>query len=45
MHKPLINISPHYLFGFGLAITLFELLTYMASDMIMPAMLTITHQL
>ncbi|WP_454868183.1 MFS transporter [Pseudomonas farris] len=45
MLKPLINISPHYLFGFCLAITLFELLTYMGSDMIMPAMLTVTRQL
>ncbi|MBD9600120.1 MFS transporter [Pseudomonas sp. PDM10] len=45
MHKPLINISPHHLFGFCLAITFFELLTYMASDMIMPAMLTVTRQL
>lgn len=45
MNKPLINISPHHLLGFCLAITLFELLTYMASDMIMPAMLTVTHEL
>ncbi len=45
MLKPLINISPHYLFGFCLAITLFELLTYMGSDMIMPAMLAVTRQL
>ena len=45
MHKPLINISPHHLFGFCLALTFFELLTYMASDMIMPAMLTVTEQL
>ncbi|MBV4462734.1 MFS transporter [Pseudomonas sp. SWRI79] len=45
MLKPLINISPHCLFGFCLAITLFELLTYMGSDMIMPAMLTVTRQL
>lgn len=45
MDKPLINISPHHLLGFCLAITLFELLTYMASDMIMPAMLTVTHEL
>jgi DHA1 family multidrug/chloramphenicol efflux transport protein-like MFS transporter len=45
MLKPLINISPHYLFGFCLAITCFELLTYMGSDLIMPAMLTVTHQL
>ena len=41
MHKPLINISPYQVFGFCLAITFFELLTYMASDMIMPAMLTV----
>lgn len=45
MHKPLINISPYQVFGFCLAITFFELLTYMASDMIMPAMLTVTHDL
>lgn len=45
MHKPLINISPYRVLGFCLAITLFELLTYMASDMIMPAMLTVTHDL
>lgn len=45
MRKPLINISSPRLLGFCLAITFFELLTYMASDMIMPAMLTVTHQL
>ena len=45
MRKPLIDISPPRLLGFCLAITFFELLTYMASDMIMPAMLTVTHQL
>ena len=45
MHKPLIDISSPRLLGFCLAITLFELLTYMASDMIMPAMLTVTRQL
>ena len=45
MHRPLINISPYHLLGFCFAITLFELLTYMASDMIMPAMLTVTHEL
>ncbi|MGE8188747.1 MFS transporter [Pseudomonas sp. NPDC086278] len=45
MQAPLINISPHKLIGFLVAITLFELLTYMASDMIMPAMLSVTHQL
>ncbi|WP_454845842.1 MFS transporter [Pseudomonas farris] len=45
MLRPLININPHHLFGFCLAITFFELLTYMGSDMIMPAMLAVTHQL
>ncbi|WP_448092715.1 MFS transporter [Pseudomonas lini] len=45
MLRPLINISPHHLFGFCLAITFFELLTYMGSDMIMPAMLAVTRQL
>ncbi|WLG53330.1 MFS transporter [Pseudomonas sp. FP1742] len=45
MLKPLIHISPHHVLGFCLAITLFELLTYMGSDMIMPAMLTVTRQL
>jgi len=44
MDRPLIKISPYHLFGFCFAITLFELLTYMASDMIMPAMLTVTHE-
>ena len=45
MARPLINISTHRLLGFCVAITLFELLTYMASDIIMPAMLTVTHEL
>ncbi|WP_447790508.1 MFS transporter [Pseudomonas farris] len=45
MLRSLININPHHLFGFCLAITFFELLTYMGSDMIMPAMLAVTHQL
>lgn len=45
MDRPLIKISPHHLLGFCLAITFFELLTYMASDMIMPAMLTVTQDL
>lgn len=45
MHKPLIHISTFHLLGFCLAITLFELLTYMASDLIMPAMLTVTQDL
>ncbi|WP_339452568.1 MFS transporter [Pseudomonas sp. EA_5y_Pfl2_R50] len=37
------SIRPARIVGFCLAITLFELLTYMASDMIMPAMLTVVH--
>ncbi|AWM92077.1 multidrug transporter MdfA [Pseudomonas sp. 31-12] len=45
MRSALITISPIRLFGFCIAIALFELLTYMASDMIMPAMLTVTQQL
>lgn len=45
MQKPLIDISSCRLLGFCLAITLFEFLTYMASDMIMPSMLTVTQQL
>ncbi|MHA3739126.1 MFS transporter [Pseudomonas sp. Eth.TT006] len=42
MQRTLIDISPGQAFGFCLAITLFELLTYMASDLIMPAMLAVT---
>lgn len=42
MQRTLINIPRLQTLGFCLAITLFELLTYMASDMIMPAMLTVT---
>ncbi len=39
------NIRSFQLSGFCLAIAVFELLTYMASDLIMPAMLTVTEQL
>ncbi|MGF6108582.1 MFS transporter [Pseudomonas frederiksbergensis] len=45
MHSSLINTRPFQLTGFCLAIAVFELLTYMASDLIMPAMLTVTEQL
>ncbi|WP_445571735.1 MFS transporter [Pseudomonas sp. E102] len=38
-------LSPFRLTGFCLAIALFEFLTYMASDLIMPAMLTVTQDL
>ncbi|UZE14905.1 MFS transporter [Pseudomonas sp. B21-053] len=40
-----ITIRPLHLTGFCLAIAAFELLTYMASDLIMPAMLGVTEQL
>lgn len=40
-----ITIRPIRLTGFCLAIAAFELLTYMASDLIMPAMLGVTEQL
>lgn len=37
--------SPWQLSCFCLAIAAFELLTYMASDLILPGMLTVTEQL
>ncbi|MGY2438355.1 MFS transporter [Pseudomonas sp. SDO52101_S400] len=45
MQRTLIDIPPLKTLGFCLAVTLFEWLTYMASDMIMPAMLTVTEDL
>ncbi|MDD0972020.1 MULTISPECIES: MFS transporter [Pseudomonas] len=45
MQRTLINLPPLQALGFCLAITLFEWLTYMASDMVMPAMLTVTRDL
>lgn len=39
------TFSPIRLSGFCLAIALFELLTYMASDLVMPAMLAVTQEL
>ncbi|PNB48555.1 multidrug transporter MdfA [Pseudomonas sp. GW456-12-10-14-LB2] len=45
MQRTLINLPPRRALGFCLAITLFEWLTYMASDMLMPAMLTVTRDL
>ncbi|WP_367253383.1 MFS transporter [Pseudomonas sp. stari2] len=45
MQRTLIDLPPLKTLGFCLAITLFEWLTYMASDMIMPAMLTVTEDL
>lgn len=44
MQRTLIVMTPVQTIGFCLAITAFELLTYMASDMIMPAMLTVTGE-
>ncbi|RVD79666.1 MFS transporter [Pseudomonas koreensis] len=44
MQRTLIHVGPGQALGFCLAITLFELLTYMASDLVMPAMLTITSE-
>ncbi|MCF4997914.1 MFS transporter [Pseudomonas syringae] len=44
MQRTLITIKPVHLLGFCLALTGFELLTYMASDMIMPAMLSVTEE-
>ncbi len=45
MQRTLIPLPPLQALGFCLAITLFEWLTYMASDMVMPAMLTVTRDL
>ncbi|MBX9407158.1 MFS transporter [Pseudomonas baetica] len=45
MQRTLIKIAPRQVVGFCLALTAFELLTYMASDLIMPAMLNVTAQL
>ena len=45
MQRTLIGISPGQAIGFCLAVSLFELLTYMASDLIMPAMLAVTLEL
>jgi len=45
MRNTLITVGPMQVAGFCLAITLFELITYMASDMIMPAMLSVTREL
>ncbi|WP_434610802.1 MFS transporter [Pseudomonas sp. R1-7] len=45
MQNQLPLLSPVRVAGFCLAIALFEFLTYMASDLIMPAMLTVTQDL
>jgi DHA1 family multidrug/chloramphenicol efflux transport protein-like MFS transporter len=45
MQRTLIQIGPRHVLGFCLALSAFELLTYMASDLIMPAMLSVTTEL
>ena len=45
MQNLLTTSSPNRLTGFCLAIALFELLTYMASDLVMPAMPAVTEEL
>lgn len=45
MQRTLIQIRPQKALGFCLVISAFELLTYMASDLIMPAMLSVTTEL
>ncbi|MBV4458189.1 MFS transporter [Pseudomonas sp. COR58] len=45
MQRTLIPLKPAQVFGFCLAITLFECLTYLASDMVMPAMSAVTREL
>jgi DHA1 family multidrug/chloramphenicol efflux transport protein-like MFS transporter len=45
MQRTLIPLRRRQAIGFCLAITAFELLTYMASDMIMPAMLAVVTEL
>ncbi|MCU0070333.1 MFS transporter [Pseudomonas koreensis] len=45
MQRTLIKLSPRRTLGFCLALMLFEWLTYMASDLVMPAMLTVTQDL
>jgi DHA1 family multidrug/chloramphenicol efflux transport protein-like MFS transporter len=44
MQRTLIAIKPLAMLGFCLAVAGFELLTYMASDMLMPAMLDVTAE-
>ncbi|CAI8890319.1 Multidrug transporter MdfA [Pseudomonas sp. IT-232MI5] len=45
MQRTLVRIGPRQVLGFCLALSAFELLTYMASDLIMPAMLAVTTEL
>lgn len=45
MLTPLINITPFRAFCFAMTLALFELLTYIASDVVMPAMPTVVGDL
>ena len=45
MLTPLINITRFRAVLFCIVLASFELLTYIASDIIMPAMLSVTHDL
>ncbi|MFZ3283330.1 MFS transporter [Pseudomonas sp.] len=45
MQRTLIKIGPRHVLGFCFSISAFELLTYLASDLIMPAMLSVTTEL
>lgn len=45
MLTPLINITPFRAFCFAMTLALFELLTYLASDVVMPAMPTVVGDL
>lgn len=42
---PLLHITPRRAFGFALILALFELLTYLASDAVMPAMPVVVAEL
>jgi DHA1 family multidrug/chloramphenicol efflux transport protein-like MFS transporter len=43
MTRPLINISRRQALWFALFLVMYEFLTYIANDMIMPGMLTVVH--
>lgn len=43
MPQPLINITRKQAMNFALFLVLYEFLTYIANDMIMPAMIQVVH--
>lgn len=45
MLTPLLQITPLRAFCFALTLAFFELLTYVASDVVMPAMPTVVNDL